>query len=105
MPDRTTDLADGSTYCHACGGSVVEATPVKALILNKTSDQKVYVRRSVTHVCFKGKTYGVPSNSTAVSSAQQVTVSRTVVESLDAVVVSQTLPQGSVVEVWTPVSF
>lgn len=82
-----------------------EACPTKVLILNRTSFQKVYVRRSVAHVCVKGKTYGVPIGNTAVSTAAHVTVSLTVAESVDAVIVTQTLPMGSVAEVWSPVSF
>lgn len=74
-------------------------------ITNQLTVQKVYTRKSVAHVCFKGKTYGVPAEATAVLATEQVTVSLTVTEGLDAVVVSQTLLMGSVVEVWSPVKF
>ena len=74
-------------------------------INNPLSVQKVYVRCSVAHVCVKGTTYGIPIGNTAVHTAAQVSVSLTVAESMNAVIVTQRLPMGMVAEVWSPVKF
>lgn len=73
-------------------------------ISNPLTVQKVYVRRSVAHVCVKGKTYGRLLQCTAISTAAQVNVSRSITDENKAIV-SQTLPMGVVAEAWTLIEF